>query len=231
MLGGCCLAIHAKRRVGDDAAIPIVFAVDFDRRKTRRQRTARHHMLGPNDVRRRVEIDQLAASRIDAAEAKADVIVIRVDEVKIDDALERCLERRRIAEARCLDRARGLEERARKPHRVKAGHTEHARSALAHLLGQGAPGITFWQQGGEVAVEAQGRVADEFPKLAQLGDACLPGIAGDDGGVDRPDRDARDPIGVEVGLGQCFVDARLVGTERAATLQQKRDAVEGRPML
>jgi hypothetical protein len=36
---------------------------------------------------------------------------------------------------------------------------------------------------------------------------------------------------VKVGLGQCFVDARLVGTERAATLEQKRDAVEGRPML
>jgi hypothetical protein len=98
-------------------------------------------------------------------------------------------------------------------------------------LGKGARGITFWQQGGEVAVETEGRLADEIPELAQLGDACLPGIAGDDGGVDRPDRDARDPIGVEVGLGQCFVDARLVGTERAATLQQKRDAVEGRPML
>jgi hypothetical protein len=54
--------------------------------------------------------------------------------------------------------------------------------------------------------------------------------AGDDGGVDRPNRDARDPIGEEVGLGQCFVDARLVGAESAATLQQKRNAVEGRPM-
>ena len=99
------------------------------------------------------------------------------------------------------------------------------------MLGQGASGITFWQQGGEVAVETEGRVADEFPEFAQLGDACLPGIAGDDGGVDRPDRDARDPIGVEVDLGQCFVDARLVGAERAATLQQKRNAVEGRPMF
>ena len=81
------------------------------------------------------------------------------------------------------------------PHRVKAGHTEHARSADAHVLGQGASGITFWQQGGEVAVETEGRVADEFPELAQLGDACLSRIAGYDGGVDRPDRDARDPIG------------------------------------
>ena len=99
------------------------------------------------------------------------------------------------------------------------------------MFGEVACGITFWQQGGEVTVETQGRAADEFPELAQLGDACLSRIAGDDGGVDRPDRDARDPIGVEFGLGQCFVDARLVSTQRAATLQQKRDAVEGRPML
>ena len=113
----------------------------------------------------------------------------------------------------------GWNKGLREPHRVKAGHTEHARSADAHVLGQGASGITFWQQGGEVAVETEGRVADEFPELAQLGDACLSRIAGDDGGVDRPDRDARDPIGVEVGLGQGFVDARLVGAESAATLQ------------
>ena len=74
-------------------------------------------------------------------------------------------------------------------------------------------------------------MADDFPEFAQLGDPCLSRIAGDDGGVDPPDRGARDPIGVEVGLGKCFVDARLVGAESAATLQQKRDAVEGRTML
>jgi hypothetical protein len=39
-------------RVRDDAAIPIVFAVDFDRGEPRRQRAARHHMLGPDDIRR-----------------------------------------------------------------------------------------------------------------------------------------------------------------------------------
>ena len=99
------------------------------------------------------------------------------------------------------------------------------------MLAQGACGITFWQQGGELAVETERRVADDFPEFAQLGDACLSRIASDDGGVDPPDRGARDPIGVEVGLGQCFVDTRLVGAESAATLQQKRDAVEGRTML
>src|SRR5580704_15190594 len=44
-------------RVRDDAAIPIVFAVDFDRGKPRRQRATRHYMLGPNDILCRVEID------------------------------------------------------------------------------------------------------------------------------------------------------------------------------
>jgi enoyl-CoA hydratase/carnithine racemase len=39
-----------------------------------------------------------------------------------------------------------------------------------------------------------------FPEFAQLGDARLSRIAGDDGGVDPPDRNARNPIGVQVGL-------------------------------
>src|SRR6516164_6561962 len=170
-------------RVRDDAAIPIVFAVDFDRGKPRRQRAARHHMLGPNDIRRGVEIDQLTTSRIDTAEAETDVVAFRVDEVEIYEALERRLERRRIVKARRLDRARRKQD-TWKPRRIKAGHADHGSGDNAHLLGEGARGIASCQQGAEVAAETEGRAADELPELAQLGHASLSRIAGDDRGID-----------------------------------------------
>ena len=47
-------------------------------------------------------------------------------------------------------------------------------------------------------------------------------------GVDRADRDAGDPVGMEIGLGQRLVDAGLVGAERAAALQHQGDAFEGK---
>ena len=102
-------------RVRDDAAIPIVFTVDFDRGKPRRQRAARHYMLGPDDIHRRVEIDQLTTSRIDGAEAETDVMAFRVDEVEIYEALERRLEQRRIVEARRLECARRLKQNTWNP--------------------------------------------------------------------------------------------------------------------
>ena len=65
-------------------------------------------MLGPDDIRRGVKIDQLTTSRIDAAEAETDVVAFRVDEVEIYEALERRLEQRRIVEARRLECARRM---------------------------------------------------------------------------------------------------------------------------
>src|SRR4029077_579480 len=142
-------------RVRDDTAIAIVFAVDFDRGKPRRQRAARHHMLGPNGTRRGVEIDQLTTSRIDAAEAETHVVASRVDEIEIYDALECRLERRRIVEARRLECARQLKQNTWNPRRGKAGHAEYGSCNGAHLLGDRARGIASYQQGAEVAVEAE----------------------------------------------------------------------------
>ena len=63
-------------------------------------------------------------------------------------------------------------------------------------------------------------------KLPQLPDPVFGRIAGDQGGVDRPDGYARDPVRLNVGLGQRLIDAGLVGTERAAALQEQCDAIE-----
>jgi hypothetical protein len=73
------------------------------------------------------------------------------------------------------------------------------------------------------------RLGDEMPERAQLVDVPLRGVTGDDRGVDSPDRNDRRPVGMQVGLGQCFVDAGLICTKRTAALQPQENQVEGRP--
>jgi hypothetical protein len=34
---------------------------------------------------------------------------------------------------------------------------------------------------------------------------------------------------MKVGLGQCFIDPGLIGTERTTSLEEERDALERRP--
>src|SRR5262249_20839426 len=148
-----------------------------DRGKPGRDGAARQNMLGPDDVRHRVEVDQPATSRIDAAEAEADVVVFRVDEVEIYEALECRLKQRCIVETCRFACARRLKQSTWNPRRVKAGHADHGRDDGAHLLGEGARGIASCQQGGEVAVETEGRAAHKFPELAQLSHALLSRIA------------------------------------------------------
>ena len=60
-----------QRRVGDEAAIPIMLALDLNGGKAGRQRAARHDVLGADAVRRGVEVDQIARTHIDGADREA----------------------------------------------------------------------------------------------------------------------------------------------------------------
>jgi hypothetical protein len=60
----------------------------------------------------------------------------------------------------------------------------------------------------------------EFPETLE---ALVNRIAGDDAGVDRPDRGADDPIGLDLRFMQGLVDATLIGPERTASLQNEHD--------
>jgi hypothetical protein len=73
------------------------------------------------------------------------------------------------------------------------------------------------------------QLGDETPERAQLVDAPLRRDIGNDRGVDSPDRNARRPIGIQIGLGQCLVDAGPIGAKRAAALQQQDSRGEGWP--
>jgi len=71
---------------------------------------------------------------------------------------------------------------------------------------------------------------DLLPEGAQLFEPCLRGVAGDQGRIDRANRNSGDPIGMQVCLGEPLIHAGLEGAERAATLQYQGDAVERRPL-
>src|SRR3546814_15434581 len=69
------------------------------------------------------------------------------------------------------------------------------------------------------------RSADCIPELAQTLDALGLGGAGDHGGIERADGNAGQPGRSDAGFVQTLVDTRLIGAERAATLQNEGDDV------
>ena len=71
---------------------------------------------------------------------------------------------------------------------------------------------------------------DLLPKGAQLFEPRLGCVAGDQGRIDRANRNSGDPIGIQVRLGQSLIHAGLEGAERAASLQYQGDAVERWPL-
>ena len=60
-----------ERRVGDEAAILIMLALDLNSGKAGRQRPARHDVLGTDPVCLGVEADQIARTHIDGADREA----------------------------------------------------------------------------------------------------------------------------------------------------------------
>ena len=61
---GTVVEYHLGWRIGEDAAIPIVFAVDTDGWKRRRQRSGSHDMLGTDFRSAVVEIGHHAGAHV-----------------------------------------------------------------------------------------------------------------------------------------------------------------------
>jgi hypothetical protein len=94
-----------------------------------------------------------------------------------------------------------------------------ATQAGAHLIEKVAHGVAPRKSEWVVEQGPWSAGRDVGPKRAQPIDPVIRRIAGDDGGVDRPDGYAGDPIGLNARLGKRFIDARLIRAERTATLQ------------
>src|SRR5580704_7765345 len=67
---------------------------------------------------------------------------------------------------------------------------------------------------------------DTLPKRTQLSDACFGGVASNQRPIDGSDRDAGDPVGMNICSGQCFIDAGLIGAKCTAPLEDQCDVLE-----
>ena len=100
-----------QRRVRHDAPVPVPFAVDLRRRERRRKRPARHDVARRDGMRGVVEIDRLARTGVDRAERQPHVS--SVDEVEIDELVQRRAQRFRIVVTERRDAALGRESGCR----------------------------------------------------------------------------------------------------------------------
>jgi hypothetical protein len=181
-------------------------------------------MLRANLVIRIVETDEVNGAYIDRADAEPHSAV--VDQVKVYQAFERRLQRSDIVVAEGFGTAVRIQKRGRHTRLKKAGRAAEQNAQRADLIDDAA---------GELVVEREighpeRRNADGFPELPQSLDAPLRRIAGDQRQVHCADRNAGDPVGVQIRLCQDLIDAGLVRAEGAAALQDQRNTLEGRTL-
>ena len=62
-----------------------------------------------------------------------------------------------------------------------------------------------------------------IPEFAQAIETLLKFVARNNRAVDRADRGADHPIGLDLGLVQCLINPALIGAERAAALKHQND--------
>src|SRR5262249_38631246 len=92
--------------VGDQAAVPIILAFDLGRGKPRRQRSARHDVLGADGMCRSIEVHEIAGTHVYGPDAQPGFAGI--DTLEVDETLERSLQQLRVVEARRLEGTVGV---------------------------------------------------------------------------------------------------------------------------
>src|SRR4051794_17629157 len=174
-----------------------------------------------------VEVHQIARADIDRSDGDANVAV--VDTVEIGVLEERRTQRGRIVKAHLGGRflynagdvcGKARCEKALLAFSQSASGSPHARPFSGH----------FWKSEGcrhqSTDVPKQVRwLTDSAPEAAQCFYAVLGCIAGDYGGVQGANRDARNPGGFDTHFSEPLVDAGLIGTQCAAALQDQTDLV------
>ena len=123
-----------QRRIGNEAAVPILLAFDLYRRKTGRQRAAGHDVLWPDGVGRVIETDEVAGSDVDRACAEARHP--GVESIKIHQTLQRIPERLRIVEAGRPERPARLQPGHQRARREESCCAERGSKTGTHLVEQ-----------------------------------------------------------------------------------------------
>ena len=121
-----------QRCIGHKAAVPIVLAIDLDRRKARWQRPARHNMLRGDLVSVGIEVDKIAGPDIDRTRAEARHP--GVEAIKIHQALKRVLEVAGVVEASRRKRSARLEPRHDSSCREETRGAANGREIGAHVV-------------------------------------------------------------------------------------------------
>src|SRR6266567_2411481 len=207
-----------ERRVGGDAAVPEMLALDDNGREPRRQRAGCHDVLRPDLLAQLLELEiveilEVAGGHTHRAEAEPCLQI--VDAVEIDQMLQRFSQRRGVVIALRLRAALRPQRRRRKTRREKPGNAEGRDQGGAGLVEERSPAVALrdgipWH-----------RRRDHLPEFLETLDPLFTRIAGDDRGVDGADRDAGDPFRLEIEVTQGLIGAGLIGAERAAALQNK----------
>ncbi len=153
-----------------------------------------------------VEVHRVAGSHLDGAHRQPHRVV--VDEIEIDELVERALQRLGIVEAEGARAARFGEIGRRHARREEAADAEGDRAESADAVEREAQRVERGRQ------EERRCGRDAIPERAQPLDAPCRRIAGDERRVDRADRHAGDPIGREARFGETFVCSGLVCAQR-----------------
>src|SRR6516162_5747405 len=165
-------------------------------------------------VRGRVEIDKIATAHVDRADTKTHLAGI--DTIEIDQTLQRRAQRRVVVIARFVRTAWWPNGRRRQARHKEIRRAEQEDAHSARLIEQLVLGVVILDI--LKIGYAEWRSRDRVPKFTQRVDPLLRRIAGDDRRVDGADGDSGNPIGMQIGLGQGLINARLIGAERATAL-------------
>ena len=172
-----------------------------------------------------VEVDEIAGAHVHRACAEAHLAGI--DPVEVDKPLKRALQERGFVKARGLKGAVRVQPGRRLPQGEEARRAGNEGAGRAKLVEESARQVTFRRERVQGRERVEQRVCgDLLPERAQFRNALGRLVSRDDGCIDGADRDARDPIGIDLGLGKCLVHSGLIGPKRTAALQHKRDAFE-----
>ena len=122
------------RRIGKDAAVPIMLAIDAHGRKRRRERARSQHMLDVDLGLEAIEIAHLA--RLDVRGADRQTWLVALAERKVDELQQRALKRcgRVIAGVVGAERDVGAKER-KGVRREEAGQTSRNGGPVCESLG------------------------------------------------------------------------------------------------
>jgi hypothetical protein len=204
------------RRVGDESTVAEQAPVDLDRLELGEKPAARKEMFRLDPARGpigRVEHHRLARLEIGGDDAEPNIALVQP--AKVDELLELAAERPKVVEAQ-----RPPEQQLRwRPRREDPGPA-HGPGMHGHEPVVELPRRRLLQQGACVR-QRQGR---RLPEGLELRYPPVRLVAGDERGIDRTDRGAREPAQVAaVRLVQLGIGTALVGAERDPAREHQRN--------